>query len=188
MYEMKKYIDLFKSNCKQGKVYERQELEQLLSEHRLNYNITAFTYNQWNKGMSSINPLFEKTGRGLYTYLGDVDESKYTGKVIHKPQGENNVYHIADWDNGNLMFLNGYSSFNGWKESLDAGERFIQEGTLVKVNFAGSERIWGIGIENKDAQNIDPESALGKALLGLKEGDSCSVNRNKGSIIAIIYT
>jgi len=49
MYEMEKYVSIFKNNCKPGKVYERQELEELLSKHNLNFNITAFTYNQWNK-------------------------------------------------------------------------------------------------------------------------------------------
>ena len=185
MYEMEKYVSIFKNNCKPGKVYERQELEELLSEHNLNFNITAFTYNQWNKGMTSINPLFEKTGRGLYKYLGDAEESNYSGKVMHEPQGDKNVYHIANWENGDLTFLKGHTTFRDWKESADIVELIVQIGSVIEVKYAGEKRTWSIDIDTQHSQKINSDSPLGQAVLGLKAGDSFRINGNEGEVLSI---
>lgn len=61
---------MFHKELEFNKSYSRTELDDFM-EVKLdyNYNVTALTYNRWNKGMGYICPLFEHTDRGTYRYL-----------------------------------------------------------------------------------------------------------------------
>ena len=97
--------EMFHRELEFNKSYSRTELGDLM-EGKLdyNYNVTALTYNRWNKGMGYTCPLFEHTDRGTYRYLGS--DFPYNGPLSHFPQGLYEEYVIGRWNDGRLNFTN----------------------------------------------------------------------------------
>lgn len=186
MYEKERYVQAFEQECKLNDNYSRSDLEEFLGKHNLPvYNITAFTYNRWNRGMDSLNPLFEWSDGGKYKYKGRASQSNYTGKVYHYPQEENQIYIIANWKSGNLEFLNNIKSFEEWNESDFDGDKFVRDGSKVIVDYNGKRMKWIIDDEHINYQMIKSDSPLGQAIYGKKEGDEFQIGNNKGVIIQI---
>jgi hypothetical protein len=121
--------NIFKLNT----IYKRKEIEDLFKINGTSYiNITAYTYNRWNKGMNEIIEIFEYLGRDTYKYIGTKDLSKYTGPVFHNPLGGKNEYKIGDWLNGVFKFLDqNLKTFNDWKESEYEGISVVLIGSKV---------------------------------------------------------
>ena len=88
---------IFKLNT----IYKRKEIEALFKKNETSFiNITAYTYNRWNKGMNEIIEIFEYLGRDNYKFIGTKEISKYSGPVFHNPIGENHEYKIGNWEKG----------------------------------------------------------------------------------------
>ena len=121
--------NIFKLNT----IYKRKEIEDLFKINGTSYiNITAYTYNRWNKGMNEIIEIFEYLGRDTYKYIGTKDLSKYTGPVFHNPLVGKNEYKIGDWLNGVFKFLDqNLKTFNDWKESEYEGISVVLIGSKV---------------------------------------------------------
>lgn len=145
---------IFKLNT----IYKRKEIEDLFKINGTSYiNITAYTYNRWNKGMNEIIEIFEYLGRDTYKYIGTKDLSKYTGPVFHNPLVGKNEYKIGDWLNGVFKFLDqNLKTFNDWKESEYEGISVVLIGS--KVTF---ETLDGEIKQLKIITSVDSE--IGKA-------------------------
>lgn len=183
--------EMFHRELEFNKSYSRTELGDLM-EGKLdyNYNVTALTYNRWNKGMGYTCPLFEHTDRGTYRYLGP--DFPYNGPLSHFPQGQYEEYVIGRWNDGVLKFTNpDIKTFKEWKESDYEGERIVSKNSKVtcirneekEFNFCIVEHNDG-GLTNKFG-NINIESKISQSLLGKQVGDICEVGPSKFKIIKI---
>jgi len=128
--------DILKSADKVFKlntIYNRNSIEESFKKNNTNFiNITAYTYNRWNKGMNEIIEIFEYLGRDTYKYIGSKDLSKYTGPVFHNPLGGKNEYKIGDWEKGVFKFLNqNLKTFTDWKESEYDGISVVLIGSKI---------------------------------------------------------
>lgn len=183
MYEKERYVQAFEQECKLNDIYSRSDLEETLEKHNLPlFNITAFTYNRWNRGMNSLNPLFEWKEGGKYKYKGRSSQSNYTGKAYHYPQGENQIFLIANWESGNLKFLHNLESFEEWMESDFDGIKLVRVGSKVIVDYNEKRMKWIIDDEFNGYQTIKKDSALGQAIYGKMEDDEFQIGDNKGMI------
>ncbi len=183
---MKKYVQAFEQKCTLSSIYSNSDLGIILKNQNLPlFNITAFTYNRWNKGMTSLNPLFVWDDGGKYKYIGNASKSTYTGKVYHYPQGDDQVYLIAHWKNGIVTFLNDINNFAEWKETDFNGLKIVSIGSKVIVDYKGENRKWSFEVESTGYQKIKKESTLGKSVYGKKEGDMFQLGDYKGKIIQI---
>ncbi len=116
-----------------GKTYSYGEInEEFLGKEVQVGNVTALTYNRWNKGMSDICPLFEYLDRNTYKYIGPIEISRYTGNACHFPQGQNRIHQIGSWNDGFFTFSNpAFLNFIEWKASEDNGIQVIGENSIV---------------------------------------------------------
>jgi len=187
-----KIINLFRENLTIGKTYSTSDIATLLATIGNEGNVTALTYNRWNKGMDSTLCLFEYLGWAKYKYI-DVEEiSKYSGNVIHVPQGENSrEYLIGNFLDGKMTFINGYKNFVEWQNSGFNGVKFIQLNTKftaikadIKFKFFISEVSSKNSIDGYGA--ISKDSKLGKLFIGIKEGDSFNFNNSEYVIAEIL--
>lgn len=186
MYSKKNYCEVFNKSCTVNEIYSNEDLRSIIENANLtDYNITAFTYNRWNKGMTDINPLFEYIGRSQYKFLGYVVEYPYTGKVFHYEKGTKNTYHIANWVNGELIYLNDINDFNEWRNSDYDGERTINENSFFTVNYRGKIEKWCFQENKKGYLKKNFDSKLGQELYGKKVGESFSILGNQGTIVSI---
>jgi hypothetical protein len=135
---MKNPIDIFSRQFNQGEVYSHEELRYFLEEQpdAVLKNVTAYTYNRWNKGMPEINPLLEWVDRGKYKYLGS--NFPFSGMVIHSPQGSRS-YKIGEWVNGTFRYYGGYTTFKEWRKSLD-DENFRVTDIGSKITIQSSDK------------------------------------------------
>jgi hypothetical protein len=185
-------INLMREQLVINQIYSRQELDALIQENiRSSINITALTYNRWNRGMIDTLCLFEYVGRAMYKFIDTEEVSNYTGKVFHVPQGESYEYLIGNFFNGKMNYLNGFNNFREWKESKDLGVKIIGMETMFDVvkdksvfKFYISD---GISKDFRDGYGpISFNSALGKNFIDKKEGDEIIFNDNKYLIKKII--
>ena len=185
-------IKLFREKLVSNQIYSRIELDDLIQKNiGISINITALTYNRWNEGMNDTLCLFEYVDRAQYRFIDTEDISKFTGQVLHFPQGEGKEYLIGNFINGEMNYLNGALNFKEWKDTKYAGVRIISEGTKFEIekegqffNFYISD---GITKEFKEGYGpISINSALGKEFIEKKEGDEINYNGNKYLIIKII--
>ncbi len=97
--------EMFHRELEFNKSYSRTELGDLM-EGKLdyNYNVTALTYNRWNKGMGYTCPLFEHTDRGTYRYLGP--DFPYNGPLSYFLPGLYDVFVLGRWSDGKLYLTN----------------------------------------------------------------------------------
>jgi hypothetical protein len=185
-------INLMRKHLVINQIYSRQELDTLIQENiGSSINITALTYNRWNRGMIDTLCLFEYFGRATYKFIDTEEVSKYTGKVFHVPQGESNEYLIGNFFKGEMSYLNGFKNFREWKESKEIGVKIIGIETRFEVDKDKSVFKFYIsdGI-SKDFKNgygpIGFNSVLGKNFIDKKEGDEIIFNDNKYLIKKII--
>ena len=178
------------SKLKVGDIYKWQEIKSILEENGYkNFNVTALTYNRWNKGMNEIEPLFEWMEQGMYKYLGA--NYPYSGIVSHFPQGEYQEFQIAEWNNGELKFLNpDINNFVDWKNSRYEGLRIITINSMVTAEVNDKTVIKLMlstesGGTYKGYGKIGIRSQLAKLLLHGKEGDVFDFNNNKYEILSI---
>ena len=183
---MEKYVQAFEQECEFNEIYSTSDLQEIQEKHSLTaLSCTRFTYNRWNKGMVSLNPLFEWIEEGKYKYKGKTSKSNYTGKVYNYPREENQVYLIADWKSGNLEFLHSIESFEEWLASDIDGDKIVQAGSKVSVDYKGKIMKWIVKDEHSNYQTIKKDSALGQAIYGKKEGDEFQIGDKKGVITQI---
>ena len=168
--------ELFEGKLEFNKIYSRSDLELLMDQViDYHYNITAFTYNRWNKGMTALTPILEHIDRGQYRFLGS--DYPYNGPVSHFPQGEDEEYIIGHWRDGKFTFSNReITSFNEWLKSDYDGERVVSLHTKFTVLMDGERKLKmllteeGGGITNGYG-HIGRNSKLGSLLKGKTEGD-----------------
>ena len=182
---------MFHKELEFNKSYSRTELYDFM-EAKLdyNYNVTALTYNRWNKGMGYICPLFEHTDRGTYRYLGP--NFLYNGPLSHFPQGQFEEYVIGRWNDGRLKFTNpDIKSFKEWKESDYVGERIVSKNSKVTcLRNEEKEFKFCIVDHNDDGLtdkfgNINIDSKISQSLIGKQVGDIGEVGLSKFKIIKI---
>lgn len=180
-----------------GKEYDRQTIEDLFLTVDVQIgNVTAYTYNRWNKGMQEICELFEHQGRSSYKYLGPKEVSKYTGPVFHYPQGLNRIHKIGNWNNGEFTFLNTViNSFQDWKNSNDLGLISVDlnstvffdsiDGKIKQVKFL-TDDIEKAGKSNGQYMYLLAESNLGKIIIDKSLGDHFIFGNTEYKIVKII--
>lgn len=168
--------ELFESKLELNKIYTRSELELLMDEVlQYHYNITALTYNRWNKGMTYLCPILEHIDRAKYRYLGS--NYPYSGSVYHYPQGEHEEFEIARWNNGELSWNDeNITDFSEWLKSGYDGERVISLNTRCTVLMDGSRTLKFLisevgGTITEGYGHIRPDSRLGQMLKGKKQHD-----------------
>lgn len=120
---MNPYKTLLDNNFTFGKIYLRQEINELFKVNKIN-NPTRFTYNRWNMGQSELNCFFEYLGNARYRYLGlDFD---FTGPCFHHPKGSDN-YKIGDWFNGNFTYADPtVFDIPSWKEKYKTTKKKLK--------------------------------------------------------------
>ena len=190
---IKSAVEIFKLNS----IYKRKEIEDLLKINKTSFiNITAYTYNRWNKGMNEIIEIFEYLGRDTYKYIGTKEISKYSGPVFHNPLGGKHEYKIGDWENGVFNFLNkSLKNFTDWKESEYDGISVAIVGSKITFeSLDGNIKQLKI-IATIDSQIgktegkyifIDIESNLGKILLYKCLGEEFEFGKFKYKITQIL--
>jgi hypothetical protein len=184
-------IEVFHKNLEFNKYYSRTEIEDLMDKQMdYYYNVTALTYNRWNKGMSFICPLFEHTDRGTYRYVGS--EFPYNGPLSHFPQGQYEEYIIGEWRNGKLKFSNpNIKTFKDWKESDYEGERVVSKNSKVTCLRNQEKEFKFCIVEHNDGGltdkfgNINIDSKISQSLLGNQVGDICEVGSSEFKILKI---
>lgn len=184
-------IEVFHKNLEFNKYYSRTEIEDLMDKQMdYYYNVTALTYNRWNKGMSFICPLFEHTDRGTYRYVGS--EFPYNGPLSHFPQGQYEEYIIGEWRNGKLKFTNpNIKTFKEWKESDYEGERVVSKNSKVTCLRNQEKEFKFCIVEHNDGGltdkfgNINIDSKISQSLLGKQVGDICGVGLSQFKILKI---
>lgn len=169
-----------------NQVYSNQEVTELIKKEKLSPpNPPAFTYNRWNIGMAKVQPFFEYMGNAQYKYIGEPEESNYSGRVVHNPK-ESYEYQIALWKDGKLQFLNPeIKNFKDWKDSDENGILIVSFNVGVTLNMNGN--LVKYMIKENAAKNtfengykvISKDSALAKELLGTREGDTCMFGPSK---------
>ena len=168
--------EMFHKNLELNKHYLRSDLEELMErEMDYYYNVTALTYNRWNKGMGFVCPLFEHVDRGYYRYLGS--NYPYNGVLNHFPQGQYEEYIIGRWTDGVLRFTDpNITSFKEWVSSDYEGERVVSLGSKVVVSRAGTQNFRFLLSEEQGSTDgfghITPTSTLGKNLKGKQVGEN----------------
>lgn len=182
--------ELFESKLEFDKIYTRSELELLMDQVLdYHYNITALTYNRWNRGMTYLCPILEHIGRAQYRYLGS--DHPYTGKVYHYPQGEHEEFEIAQWNNGVLTFNDEtISDFSEWLKSTYDGERVISMNTRCTVLMDESRTLKFL-VSDKGGEitegygSIRIDSKLGTLLKGRKQFDTFTWGDTSYKILSI---
>ena len=194
MVKTENRIDLltetFHNKLELDKLYSRSEIEDLMDKKMDHYyNVTALTYNRWNKGMNFVCPLLEHTDRGTYRYLGA--DYPYNGILSHFPQGQYEEYIIGKWDNGVLKFTNpNIRSFKDWVKSDDNGERMVSVGSKVTVlrgghkefKFLLSDESGGI---TDGYGHVSTESKLGQLIKGTTKGSTFEFGGLTHEVISI---
>ena len=185
--------EVFKLNT----IYNRNSIEETFKKNNTSFvNITAYTYNRWNKGMNEIIEIFEYLGRDTYKYIGTKEISKYSGPVFHNPLGGKHEYKIGDWENGVFTFLNkNLKNFTDWKESEYDGISVAIVGSKITFeSLDGNIKQLKI-IATIDSQIgktegkyifIDIESNLGKILLHKCLGEEFEFGKFKYKITQIL--
>ena len=171
---------IFKLNT----IYKRKEIEALFKKNETSFiNITAYTYNRWNKGMNEIIEIFEYLGRDNYKFIGTKEISKYSGPVFHNPIGENHEYKIGNWENGIFKFSNkNLNTFTvGSKITFETLNGKIKQ--LKIITTVDSE----IGKAEGKYILIGIESNLGKILIHKCLGEEFEFGANQFKITNIIY-
>lgn len=187
-----KVISAFKAKLIPGNEYTWEEIQRILDGLNMNnHNVTALTYNRWNKGMSDILPLLEYVSRGIYKYLGP--DYPFTGGVYHVPQNEKGrEYLIGNYEKGKFTFIDpSIRTFTEWKYSEFKGILTAAiNGRLTLKNDQG--KIFRIYLSKTSDKTIDKgynpvaiDSKLGQELIGKKSGDIVEVNNNKYIITEI---
>ena len=185
-------ISLLREKLITNQIYSRIELDDLIQKNiGISINITALTYNRWNDGMNDTLCLFEYVDRAQYRFIDSEDISKFTGQVLHFPQGEGKEYLIGNFINGEMNYLNGALNFKEWKKTKDIGIRIIGEGTKFEVEKEGQFFKFYIsdGITKEFNEGYGPisiNSVLGKEFIGKKENDKIIFNGSKYLIKKII--
>jgi len=185
--------NFFKKNFKVGEIYRHSELRKFLEENKIFSvkNVAAYSYNRWNKGMVEIHPLLEWINRGEYKYLGEC--YSYNGIVIHHPQG-GIPYKIGEWIDGKLNFLNDFSSFKQWRESMDDGIKVVDLNSKVLFKSEdGKIQQKKILTDTKDGEVVFEEgysliyfdSPLGKLMRFKTEGEKFHFGKINYEIIEI---
>jgi len=185
--------NFFKKNFKVGEIYRHSELRKFLEENKIFSvkNVAAYSYNRWNKGMVEIHPLLEWINRGEYKYLGEC--YSYNGIVIHHPQG-GIPYKIGEWIDGKLNFLNDFSSFKQWRESMDDGIKVVDLNSKVLFKSEdGKIQQKKILTDTKDGEVVFEEgysliyfdSPLGKLMRFKTEGEKFEFGKINYEIIKI---
>jgi transcription elongation GreA/GreB family factor len=186
--------EIFKINT----LYKRKEIEDLLKKNKISFiNITAYTYNRWNKGMNEIIELFEYISRDTYKYIGTKEISNYSGPVFHNPLGKNHEYKIGDWKNGAFKFLNkSLNTFNDWKESEYDGISVViirskitfetLDGSIKQLKIITTD-VSEIGKADGKYIYIALDSNLGKLLIHKCLNEEFEFGNNKFKITNIIY-
>ena len=169
-------VELFDNKLEFNKIYSRSELELLMSEViKYHYNITAFTYNRWNKGMSDLNPVLEHVDRAQYRFLGS--NYPYNGPASHFPQGEDEEFIVGHWRDGQFVFLNKeITSFQEWLKSDYDGERVVSLHTKLTVLMDGERKLKMLITEEGGGVtdgygHIGRDSKLGILLKGKSVGE-----------------
>jgi len=182
--------EMFHKELEFNKLYSRTEIEELMDKRMdYYYNVTALTYNRWNKGMSYTCPLFEHTDRGTYRYLGS--NYPYCGIVSHFPQGVSEEFIIGRWWEGELRFTNpNITTFKEWINSDYDGERISSMGSKVVVNRDGKQNFRFLLSETSGGLtdgfgHISIESGLGKNLRGKQVGENFEMGDVVYEIISI---
>ena len=105
-------------------LYTRADLQTILNENNLPGNITALTYNRWNRGMQIIDfnrLMFEYLNRNQYRYLGP--NYNYNGAVYIYGHHINPQGIIGNWENGVFNFaIEGINNFVEW---IDGGYQYL---------------------------------------------------------------
>ena len=186
--------EVFKLNT----IYNRNSIEESFKKNNTSFvNITAYTYNRWNKGMNEIIEIFEYLGRDTYKYIGTKEISKYSGPVFHNPLGGKHEYKIGDWFNGTFNFLDQtLKTFSDWKNSEYEGISIIVVDSKVCFETL-DEKIKQYKIITTDITKtgktegkytfIDISSNLGKILLHKCLDDTFEFGTNKFKITEITY-
>jgi hypothetical protein len=191
---VKSASELFQINS----IYNRTIIEDLFKKNNTSYiNITAYTYNRWNKGMNEIIELFEYIGRDSYKYIGPRELSNYTGPVFHNPLGKNHEYKIGEWNNGIFKFLDqSLLTFQDWKESDYDGISIINIGCKVTFETLDGKikhlkilttNKTDLGKSKEKYTFIDLDSKLGKLLINKSRGEVFEFGENKYKISDIKY-
>ena len=169
--------ETFHKELEFNKVYTRSELEEVMDKKMdYYYNVTALTYNRWNKGMGFVCPLFEHMDRGTYRYLGS--DYPYNGILSHFPQGTDEEYIIGRWYEGQLRFTNpSITTFKEWIKSDYDGERITSIGSKVDVVRNGNQNFKFLLSEDGGGStdgygHITLESTLGRLLKGKQVGEN----------------
>lgn len=185
---------IFKLNT----IYKRKEIEALFKKNETSFiNITAYTYNRWNKGMNEIIEIFKYLGRDNYKFIGTKEISKYSGPVFHNPIGENHEYKIGNWENGIFKFSNkNLNTFTDWKESEYDGISVVTVGSKITFETLNGKIkqlkiITTVDSEIGKAEGkyilIGIESNLGKILIHKCLGEEFEFGANQFKITNIIY-
>ena len=105
-------------------LHTRADLQAILNENNLRGNITALTYNRWNRGMQIIDfnrLMFEYLNRNQYRYLGP--NYNYNGPVYIYGHHINPQGIIGNWENGVFNFaIEGINNFVEW---IDGGYQYL---------------------------------------------------------------
>jgi hypothetical protein len=181
-----------------GQEYSYGEARSILEDNHehfvgLHPNVTAYTYNRWNLGQTDINAYFDYTDRNVYKYLGP--NFPYNGPCYHYPQGQNSIYLIGLWTNGDFTFANpGIHNFDQWKESFQNNpSQFLVVGIGAHLSF---EALDGSVVQNNRLvfKDIDPsqtgisiDSPLGSLILNKNIGDIFVFGNQEYRITQIRY-
>lgn len=183
-------VELFRNNLEVGSTYLRSDIEELMDRGMdYYYNVTALTYNRWNKGMGFVCPLLEHTDRGTYRYLGP--DYPYNGILSHFPQGQYEEYIIGRWMDGQLRFTDPkITTFKEWIDSDYNGERLIGIGSKVLVERNGVQLFkFMLAEESNGSTNgfghVSTTTTLGKHLKGKQVGENFEMGENIFEIINI---
>ena len=169
----------FNSTFTVDKIYSHSELRDFIENDSsfLEKNVSAYSYNRWNKLMVEIIPLLEWMNRGYYRYLGE--NYKYNGIIIHHSKG-GIPYRIGAFDEGEISYENGFKNFKDWKDSSNDGIKIIDLNSKVTFESLDKKIIQKKMIkEIKEERikfddgysNLYADSVLGKLLKYKVEGD-----------------
>lgn len=195
MVKTENRIDLltetFHKTLELNKTYLRTDLEEIMRrEMDYYYNVTALTYNRWNRGMTFVCPLFEHVDRGVYRYLGP--NYPYNGILSHFPQGQYEEYILGRWVDGVPKFSNeNIKSFKDWISSDYEGERIVSIGSKVIVEYNGEKEFKFFlseegGMGSTDGfGHISHTSMVGKNIKGMGVGHEFEMAGGSYKIVSI---
>ena len=136
-----------------GSIYDRKTIIEMFKKNKTSIiNITAYTYNRWNKGMLEIIEIFEYLSRDQYKYIGPKNVSNYSGPVFHNPKGKSHEYKIGNWDKGVFKFLNNdLLNFRDWLNSDYDGILVIIENSKITFRSIDVKIIQNKILTNKES-------------------------------------